>query len=166
MPASLQPFGAKRVQNHCRQHLNALLLGEYLTDPEDHARKTDDLENLNIKYVLTNGQWPQCQLHRQYALGCLLAAGACAPSESHLHCSVLDVLILQCFLHACINCSVSDQLFSVQDWYSSLKSAQEKHPIRWGVGRIDQTNMTMKPTVAQPVSINADGNNLGVQQES
>ena len=89
-------------------------------------------------------------------------------SESHLYriCSVLDVLILQCFLHACINCSVSDQLFSVQDWYSSLKSAQEKHPIRWGVGRIDQTNMTMKPTVAQPVSINADGNNLGVQQES
>ena len=72
MPTSLHPLRAKRVQNHCRQHLNALLLGEYLTDPEDHARKTDDLENLNIKHVFTNGQQPQYQLHRQHALDCIL----------------------------------------------------------------------------------------------
>ena len=60
MPTSLRLFRvrAKRVQNHCRQHLNALLLGEYLTDLEDHTRKTDDLENLNIKYAFTNSQQP------------------------------------------------------------------------------------------------------------
>ena len=76
-----------RTQDGLREAITPLNPGNYPHDLELHAKKTGQLEDLKINYVLNKKSVQLCyELHRLYAIDCILQVRLpiAAPIQSHL----------------------------------------------------------------------------------